>query len=104
MLALILLSACTGKYTSDRNDDDTGYAYKDTSPLDDTAPDAHDSPVDSVDSVVIDSDTHDSPIDSTPVDDTGTVAPEWLSLQVWPASIVVEPTATWALQIGRAHV
>ncbi|MDP2309533.1 MAG: Ig-like domain-containing protein [Pseudomonadota bacterium] len=95
MLLPLLLLGCEPDDPKESVPEDTGYVFVDTAEADDTAP-----PDTSVDTA----ETADTSIDSgddTAVDtsqDTA-VVPTWLTLEVWPASLVVHPGATWTLRV-----
>ncbi|MDP2314073.1 MAG: Ig-like domain-containing protein [Pseudomonadota bacterium] len=96
MLLPLLLLGCEPKDLKESAPEDTGYVYVDTAPTDDTAPDS------AVDTSPIDDTSVETGRDTNRVDtsvDTGTVAPSWLTLEVWPAAMIVHPGATWPLRV-----
>jgi hypothetical protein len=96
MLLPLLLLGCQPDDPKESTPEDTGYVFVDTAPADDTAPDTSvDTSIDtSIDTSV---ETGDDTAPDTSVD-TGTV-PTWLTLDVWPAALVVHPGATWTLRV-----
>jgi hypothetical protein len=89
--AMLFLLACTPETPKPPSGDDTGYVWRDTSPVIDTS----DSAVETGDSVPPDTDESG---DSSPIDTGDTAAVPWLALQVWPSTLVVHVGATWALR------
>jgi hypothetical protein len=99
MLLFPLLSACTSGTPKESVPEDTGFAYRDTAPVDETGDtdSASDTDTDTGETA-IDTDTGETAID-TDTGDTGVVEPPWLALAVWPEALVVHPGATYALRV-----
>jgi hypothetical protein len=99
-MLLLLAFGCTSDEGKVSESGDTGYAWRDTAAVDSADSDT-DTDTDTGDSTRVDtSESGETAIvDTSESGDTGEPPPMWLSLQAWPASMVVFPGASWTLRV-----